>query len=150
MLLQAFLSVKSPLSLCISVPSRYIMASALLSGDNNQGSSRVEPVFIKHQDRDEVLEPYEVCIAVGRIVGNAAVDGVQNISGIWRIYLKSLADRAKLLVKKDITIHRRGYQLQDKNPALLGRYQDECERITIKELPLSVANSEIEHFLTTK
>ena len=80
------------------------MATAMPTITDNQ---RVESVFIKHRDKDEVLEPYEVCIAVGCIVGNAALDGVQNITGIWRIYVKSLADRAKLLVKREITIQRR-------------------------------------------
>ena len=46
---------------------------------------RVEPVFIKTQNKEHTLEPYEVCIAVGHVVGNAALDGVQNINGIWRI-----------------------------------------------------------------
>ena len=122
------------------------MAMAMPALSDN---SRVEPVFIKNSDKDEVLEPYEVCMAVGRIVGNAAVDGVQNITGIWRIYLKSLADRAKLLIKREITIQRKVFQMYDKNPVLLGRYQGECERITIKDLPLSVASSEIEQYLST-
>ena len=39
------------------------------------------------------------------------------------------------------------YQIYDKNPALLCHFQEECEKITIKDLPLSVANSEIENFL---
>ena len=116
----------------------------------NCASSGVESVFIKHQNKEEVIQPYEVCLAVGRIVGNTSIDGVQNIAGIWRIYLKTLADRARLLMRREITIHGKIYQLYDKNPVLLGRYRDECERITIKDLPLSVDNSEIEQFLSSK
>ena len=48
--------------------------------------ARVEPVFIRNSNKDEVIEPYEVCMAVGCIVGNAAIDGIQNITGIWQIY----------------------------------------------------------------
>ena len=72
------------------------MATALPSSAASSTTSGVEPVFIKHQNKDEVIQPYEVCFAVGRLVGNASVDGVQNIAGIWRIYVKTLADRARL------------------------------------------------------
>ena len=123
------------------------MASAivLLPEDVND-SARVEPVFIKNQSKDDVLEPYEVCIAVGHVVGNAALDGVQQINGIWRIYLNSVESRAKLLLKRELVIQRKLYQLYDRNPALLNRFREECERITINDLPLSVANSEIDIF----
>ena len=93
---------------------------------------------------------YEVCIAAGRVVGNAALYGVQNINGIWRIYLKSLENRAKFLLIREVVIQRKLYQVYDKNPALLIHFQKECERITIKDVLLSVANSEIENFLQEK
>ena len=108
---------------------------------------RVEPVLIKTQTKEDTLEPYEICVAIRQVVGNAALDGVQSINGIWRIYLKSLENRAKLLLKRKVIIQRKLYQIYDKNPALLCHFQEECERITIKDLPLSVANSEIENFL---
>ena len=58
------------------------MATAMPFLTANCASSGVEPVFIKHKNKDKVIQTDEVCLAVGRLVGNASVDGVQNIAGI--------------------------------------------------------------------
>ena len=109
--------------------------------------SRIEPVLIRVPNKDTTLEPYDVCIAAGRIVGNGYIDGAQHINGIWRIYVKSRESRGKLLIKRELSIKGANYQIFDKNPALSRFSQEACEKITIKELPLSVANAEIEAFL---
>ena len=72
-----------------------------------QDCLRVGPVFINTQNKEDTLEPYEVCISVGRVVGNAALDGVQYINRIWQIYFKSLENRAKLLLRGQVVIQRK-------------------------------------------
>ena len=114
----------------------------------------VEPVFFKQhdyggsQESDIQLAPYDVCVAVGRIIGTSSVDGAQNIGGIWRIYLKSRESRARLLIRKEVPINGKIVPLFDKNPALMNQFNMNCEKVTIKDLPLSVANTEIENFLS--
>ena len=109
--------------------------------------SRVEPVFIRNLDRNMTLEPYDVCIAAGRVVGNGYIEGAQCINGVWRIYSKSRESRAKLVIKRELPINGVLYPVYDRNPALTNFMQEACEKITIKELPLSVANSEVENYL---
>ena len=102
----------------------------------------VEPVFFKQhdyggsQESDIQLAPYDVCVAVGRIIGTSSVDGAQNIGGIWRIYLKSRESRARLLIRKEVPINGKIVPLFDKNPALMNQFNMNCEKVTIKDLPL--------------
>ena len=93
------------------------------------------------------MEPYDVCMAAGHVVGNSQIEGAQHINGIWRIYVKTRESRARLIVNKEIRIDTVPFQVYDRNPALTRLNPEECERITIKDLPLSVANSEIQNFL---
>ena len=85
----------------------------------------VEPVFFKQydyggsQESDNQLALYDVCVAVGHIIGTSSVDGAQNIGGIWRIYLKSRESRARLLIRKEVPINGKMVPLFDKNPALM-------------------------------
>ena len=125
------------------------MASASANGMDSSptDSYRIEPVFIKNTSRDIILEPYDICMAAGHCIGNSQIEGVQQINNIWRIYVKTKESRAKLIVKKEIIINSVPYQVYDRNPALTRLNPEECERITIKDLPLSVSNSEIQIFL---
>ena len=114
----------------------------------------VEPVFFKQYDfggskeSDNRLAPYDVCVAVGHIIGTSSVDGGQNIGGIWRIYLKSRESCARLLIRKEVPINGKMVPLFDKNPALMNQFNMNCQKITIKDLSLSVANTQIETFLS--
>ena len=112
-----------------------------------QEDSGVEPVFIRMPNKNTTVEPYDVCIAAGRIVGNGHIDGAQCINGIWRIYVKSRESRGKLLIKRELPINGISHQIFDRNPALSRFSQEACEKITIKELPLSVGNTEVENYL---
>lgn len=87
--------------------------------------------------------------AVGRVVGATNLDGVQNIRGIWRIYTKSRSSRLELLMKKKLQIKKLKVSLYDSNPAITGD-TDDTEKIIVKDIPLSVANAEIETFLLSK
>ena len=114
----------------------------------------VEPVFFKSKDfssnRQESLRPYDVCVAVSNIVGQNNVEGAQNINGIWRVYTSSRESRVNLLMRGSLTVKGRQVNLYDKNPGLLYNQSDNIERVTVKDLPLSVANSEVEAYLLGK
>ena len=114
----------------------------------------VEPVFFLHRDinaHDEnqpTLRPYEVCVAVGKVIGNAHVDGAQNVWGVWRIYVRDRESRITLLTKK-IKLRNKTVQLYDKNPRVTNVQNPNItvEKIIIKDLPLSLDNTEIDTFL---
>ena len=121
----------------------------------NPEPAMVEPVFFKQKDFGEnlstsPLKAYEVCMAVSRIIGQGNVDGAQNINGIWRIYLHSKESRINLLVRGHLTLMGRQVQLFDKNPTLVKDPSEPIERVTIKDLPLSVSNTEVDSFLVSK
>ena len=120
----------------------------------------VEPVFFQHKDvvkqsgtdnKANELRPYEVCVATGSVVGDRNVIGAQNVRGIWRVYLKSRECRVKLLIK-GLTLRHTRPNLFDKNPKAtnISNPLVAVEKITIKDIPLSVANSEIADFLQEK
>ena len=130
----------------------------------NQDSAQAQlsttlPVFFKHSDiigrtadrQDNTVRPYEVCSAIARAVDVNMIEGAQKIGNIWRIYLKDNATRIQLLAKS-FTLRNKRVSLFDKNPAVT-RVQDpneEVTKITIRDIPLSVDNSEIERYLTSK
>lgn len=114
-------------------------------------NSQVEPVFFKDNDyKDQPqLTSFEVCIAVGHVIGSSSVDGAQNIRGVWHIYTKSRASRLELLMRKELLIKKQKLLLYDGNP-FATRANETSEKITIKDVPLSIANTEIEAFLLSK
>ena len=62
--------------------------------------------------------------------------------------VKSREISARLMIRKEVLINGKMVPLFDKNPALMKQSNMNCEKITIRELPLSVANTEIENFLS--
>lgn len=112
----------------------------------------VEPVFIK--DRDIVGGPLtgiEMCHAIIQTVRASKLEGVQKMNNIWRIYLKDRATRLEFCVKERIIINGHSIPLYDQNPSVkLPEYQNQKkhDKITIKNLPLSVSHSEVEKMLT--
>ena len=117
-------------------------------------ANAVEPVFFKSKDfssnRQESLRPYDVCVAVSNIVGQNNVEGAQNINDTWRIYTSSRESRVNLLLRGSLTVKGKQVNLYDKNPSMMFNQSDNIERVTVKDLPLSVANTEIEAFLLAK
>ena len=121
----------------------------------------VPPVFIKQEDIQQRATttnsrpnttPYELCEAITRLIGAGTVEGAQRPDsprGCWRIYLKSLRARAQLLARREIRLNGVAVQLYDANPLLTNQNSpdDLREKITVKYLPLSVSNDEIEKYL---
>ena len=83
------------------------------------------------------------------------LEGVQKIHSIWRIYLKDMQTRLELGTKESIVINGRQVRIYDRNPnATFGgvseHRQSNSDKLTIKNLPLSVSNNEIEKLLLDK
>lgn len=110
----------------------------------------IEPVFIRAKDYSNTskLNSYDLCIAASRIVGHTNIDGAQLVNGLWRIYPKSLTSRVHLVTKGQLFINSIALKIFDKNPSLNAR--ELYEKITIKELPLHITDSEIEQFLRNR
>ncbi len=119
------------------------------------------PIFFKNKDYESQistlgqipdLTPYSVCKAVERSVGNGTIDGAQNIRGIWRLYIKTSATRAQLLVNRNLRINDVSVLLYDQNPMTTNQQTPENnrEKVTIKDLPLSVSNTGIVKLLEMK
>lgn len=116
----------------------------------------LEPVFFKIYDvngknevDDNVPLPYEIYKAVGAIVGIGNVDIVQSVRSLYRIYVKSKEARANLLTRDKLPVCGHLIQLYDKNPFITrqGQPSDPRERVTIRDLPPSISNEEIERYL---
>ena len=75
---------------------------------------------------------------------------VQNINGIWRVYASSRESRVNLLLRGSLTVKGRQVNLYDTNPNLLYNKSDNIECVTVKDPPLSVANTEVEAYLLGK
>ncbi len=111
----------------------------------------VDPLFIKNRDMrvnsGEKVETYDICKAVSSIVGTRNVDGIQLVKGLWKVYVKTITSRMELL-SKGIMVNGIAVTLFDSNP-FVREYDnnEQVEKITIKDLPLSLDNDKIKDFL---
>lgn len=116
-------------------------------------SSTVEPLFVKEDDMPSAdIAPLTVVRAIVRVTSPQAVDGVQRIGRLWRIYMKSVQCRLDLLTQKSIMILGRSVSLYEQNPFKTNQASpnDQKDKLTIKGLPLSVSNEEIKSMLEDK
>ena len=116
----------------------------------------VKPVFIKDKDiGDSSTTPLFMCNAITRVISSSKLDGVQRINNLWRIYLKDNATRLELTVKQEIRVNGKSVPLYDQNPyvtypGLPVQKKMNSDKLTIRNLPLSVSNDEIEKMLVEK
>ena len=116
-------------------------------------TSTVEPLFIKESDMPTAdLEPYTVARAVIRVVHRDSLDGVQRIGQLWRLYLKTAVSRLELLARRSILIQGSTVPLYEQNPFKTRQIspEDIKDKLTIKNLPLSVSNKEVASMLADK
>ena len=116
--------------------------------------STITPVFLRQRDipdsantRPTVLE---MCLAAERVAGHGSILGAQDIRGLWRIYPSTKEARAELLVK-GMRVRETVLQVSNTNPFILRDDTGEekpTTKVWIDNVPISVANSEIEHSLT--
>ena len=120
----------------------------------------VKPVFIKDKDiGDDTITAISICNAVTRVVGTSKLEGVQKIGNIWRVYLKDMSTRLELTVKEQIVINGKAVPVYDQNPNHItfkglssknANHRSNNDKLTVKNLPLSVSNQEIENLLKEK
>ena len=114
----------------------------------------VEPVFILDRDipgqSQLKLRPYDICMEASKVIGKESVLGAQNVRGTWRLFCKSREKRLELLVK-GISLRGKSVSLFEKNPRST---QDDpsqmVEKITIKDLAITVSNDEVKEYLSAK
>jgi len=115
--------------------------------------STIPPVFLKLRDipdsttnRPSVLE---MCLAAEKVSGRGSIVGAQDIRGLWRIYPANKEARATLLVK-GIVVRDTTLQVAGSNPFVLHDNTGEekpTTKVWVDSIPISVANSEVEHAL---
>ena len=109
----------------------------------------VEPLFIKHKDMPATnIAQWTVVMAVTHVVGQEGLEGVQQLGGIWKIYLKAVKHRCELLSRKTLWVQSKMVALFDQNP-----YQNNLQsrdKLTIKGLPLHMKNDDLKTMLKSK
>ena len=76
------------------------------------------------------------------------LEGVQQLGGVWKIYLKAVKHRCELLSRKTLWIQSKMVALFDQNP-----YQNNLQsrdKLTIKGLPLHMKNDDLKTMLESK
>ena len=111
----------------------------------------VIPLFFRDRDlNDNSITPMDICRAITNVVGASKLDGLQKINSLWRIYLKDKQARLELCVKP-LSINGHQVTLLDQNPNVTfsgsGISAQKKDKLTIKNLPLSVSNEEVVKFL---
>ena len=118
--------------------------------------SNVLSLFIKNSDiEDASMTAFQMCTYVTRVIGASKLDGIQKINGLWRVYIKDHATRLQLYLKNSILILGRQVHLHDQNPHTRTfdidssgeRVNSANDKLTIKNVPLSVSNEEIRKML---
>lgn len=108
------------------------------------------PVFFKAAEVSDykTLKEYEVCKSVFNVIGQDSLLGCQRIRGLWRIYVKTIDQRIKLLANK-ITIRNQLINLYKDNPFIAGLDSPDQQviRLTFIEIPLSKGNRGVEQFI---
>ena len=111
----------------------------------------VLPLFFRDRDlNDNSITPMDICRAITNVVGASKLDGLQKINSVWRVYLKDRQVRLELCVKP-LSINGHQVTLLDQNPNVTfsgsGISAQKKDKLTIKNLPLSVSNEEVVKFL---
>ena len=126
-------------------------------------NKHVQPVFFKHTQlfpdlenrkrENNIVSVLDVCRAAAKTIGDEHIFGAQKIRNLWRIYTTNKEFRTNLLVS-GISLRTMSINLYDLNP-YSNRITDvenqpDLTKITIRDVPLSYANSVIEKFFKTK
>ena len=109
-------------------------------------ASRVAAVFVLRSsflsDSRRSDEGLDLCRACEALTGVGSIDGTQIISGLWRIYSLSVAARRQLIIE-GISFRGQAVTVLDANP-FLTHSDGPTTKLIIGNVPISVANSEIE------
>jgi hypothetical protein len=113
-----------------------------------------KPVFLLAKDLpldgdQDRATTREICFAAEKVAGHNTIDGAQQIGGLWRLYPKTKAARAQLLVS-GLGLRNSHLRLHDDNPFLVrGNEGQEIKstKVIISNIPISFSNREIENAL---
>lgn len=113
----------------------------------------VNPVFVKTGDIPESVKKQpsvlEICLAGEKTAGQGSVVGAQQINGLWRIY-PATQEARQMLLMQGLKVRGVVVQLKNTNPYILKDGSGEekpATKVWIDNIPISVADSEIEHSL---
>ena len=111
----------------------------------------VQPVFIRARSipGDEHASTLEICRAAEHVSGDNTILGAQRIRSLWRIY-PITEDARQTLIVEGISLRGVRLEICRENPYVV--HDDGTERpvtkVWVGGVPISVADSEIEHALT--
>ena len=114
----------------------------------------IHPVFVKHSDMgldmNHQLREFDLCKELWKVIRREELEGVQRVRGLWRIYINVETARVKLL-SEGFSFNGLSIRLYDENPFRQSQeIKDRSIRTTkviISNLPLSIANEEVETML---
>ena len=114
----------------------------------------VPPAFILSRDlpEDPKVDNYELCVAIAKVVGRGGLLGAQRIGALWRVYLNPSEARANLL-RKGLAVRGIMVAVASQNPFLVKGPDGILipgTRLTVSDIPLSIANATIEAALIKK
>ena len=113
-------------------------------------SSEISPVYFLHRNlglsRDDQVSGYDVIKEIRSVVSEEAIEGIQRIGGLWRLYITSQDDRIKLLAQgfgyKGLSV-----TVTSENPFLVDSTSKKDAptgtKVLIMNIPLNIPNSEI-------
>ena len=109
----------------------------------------VKPVFILESDvfgetkaKQFYILNTEMYRAVRDVVLERCVKGLQRVRGLWRIYLDSEDERAKLL-SNGLTIRLKSIPVYSRNPRVTIHEHENTVRVRVKDVPLSADDGQI-------
>lgn len=111
-----------------------------------------EPLFCKNSDLcpdNDTITSLEMCDSMAEVVSGRLVKGAQLINGIWRLYLHSLEAKTDLLTK-GFSVRGKRVPIYEQNPRHINTSDPDVkvEKITMKDIPLSVDNKAVEDFFS--
>lgn len=107
------------------------------------------PVFIKEEDLHGLsISNHDIYQGVSNIIGKPNVVCVQKMKKIWKVYTKDDGSRITLLARR-FALQGKTIAVYDSNPLLSQTMgvDEQTEKITLKDLPLSLSNTAIQDFL---
>ncbi|CAC5418309.1 unnamed protein product [Mytilus coruscus] len=113
----------------------------------------VKPVFIQETDvfgsisdgetlKKLYLTHSEMYKAVGEVVPERTIIGLQRIRGLWRIYLDDESER-DILISKCLKIRGKSIWIYSRNPRVTAHENINNVRIRVKDIPLSADDGQI-------
>ena len=114
----------------------------------------VPPASILSRDlpEDPKVDNYELGVAIAKVVGRGGLLGAQRIGALWRVYLNTSEARANLL-RQGLAVRGIMVAVASQN-LILVKGPDGIlipgTRLTVSDIPLSIANATIEAALIKK